>query len=158
MILTIEQLIETVAGLKKMGKTIVTTNGVFDILHTGHIRYLFEAKKMGDVLIVGINSDASTRALKGETRPINTELDRSEVVHALQAVDHVVIFDELDPRALLEIIKPDFHVKGGDYIMDKIIEKDVVEAGGGTVILIDASPGYATTNIIRKIRGNQFDQ
>lgn len=153
MILTPDTLIETVAQLKKEGKRIVTTNGVFDILHIGHIRYLSEAKKMGDVLIVGINSDASTRTLKGETRPINTQNDRAEVLHALQAVDHVIVFDELDPRVLLAAIKPNTHVKGGDYTIEKIIEKDIVEAGGGTVILVDASPGYATTNMIRKIQG-----
>ena len=151
MIIPLEQLAQTVSRLKKEQKKIVTTNGVFDILHAGHIRYLAEAKKGGDVLIVGLNSDASTRALKGETRPVNTENDRAEVLDALSAVDYVIIFDELDPRKLLEQIKPHTHVKGGDYTLDRIIEKDVVEEGGGVVVLVDASPGYATTKIIEKI-------
>ena len=151
MILTLQQLAGTISRLKSEQKKIVTTNGVFDILHAGHVRYLTEAKKMGDVLIVGLNSDASTCTLKGETRPINKESDRAEVLDALGMVDYVIIFDELDPRKLLEQIKPHAHVKGGDYTIDRIIEKDVVEAGGGIVVLLDASPGYATTNIIKKI-------
>ena len=154
MVLAEEQLEEVIARLKSEGKKIVTTNGVFDILHTGHVRYLSEAKKMGDVLIVGINSDSSTRALKGNTRPVTSEQDRAEVLSALASVDYVIIFNEQDPRALLAQIKPDIHVKGGDYTLDQITEKDVVEAGGGKVVLVDTLVGYATTNIIQKIQKN----
>ncbi len=154
MILLKENLTEIVARLKAQSKTIVTTNGVFDILHPGHVRYLKEAKNMGDILIVGLNSDRSTRLFKGENRPINTEHDRAEILDALESVDYVVIFDEPDPRAFLEIARPHTHVKGGDYTLERIIEKDVVEAGGGTVVLVAVSLGYATTNIIKKIRDN----
>lgn len=154
MILSQNELAKTVLRLRKQNKKIVTTNGVFDIIHAGHIRYLAEAKKLGDVLIALVNSDTSTKTLKGNGRPVNPETDRAEVLDALSSVDYVLVFSELDPCAILKQIKPDIHVKGGDYTLDKILENDVVEKSGGTVVLIPASPGYATTNIIRKIQQN----
>lgn len=154
MILSQNQLGETLERLREQNKKIVTTNGVFDIIHTGHIRYLSEAKNLGDVLIALLNSDTSTRTLKGNSRPVNPEADRAEVLEALASVDYVCIFSELDPRTILEQIKPHVHVKGGDYTLDRILEKDTVEAGGGTIVLIPPSPGYATTNIIKKIRND----
>lgn len=152
MIIGREQLKKIVATLRRNKKKIVTTNGVFDILHLGHIHYLENAKKLGDILIIGVNSDHSTKKLKGETRPINTQKDRAALLNALRVVDYVVIFPETDPRNFLSLIQPDIHVKGGDYTIDQIIEKDVVEAGGGTVILLETLGGYATTKIIQKIQ------
>lgn len=152
MIVTREQLQSELEPLRASGKNIISTNGVFDILHAGHIRYLTAARRMGDLLIVGINSDNSTRHIKGSERPLNGEHDRAEVLDALRCVDFVTIFDETDPRTLLHIIRPAIHVKGGDYTIDRIIEKETVEAGGGKVILLPPSEGYSTTNIIEKIR------
>ena len=153
MIIQQTQIKEIVAALRARCKKIVTTNGIFDILHVGHIRYLTEAQQLGDILIVGVNSDSSTKALKGDTRPVNKERDRAEVLDALRAVDYVVIFEEKDPKNLLSMIQPDMHVKGGDYTLDQILEKDVVESGGGTIVLLKQSGGYSTTNTIKKITG-----
>ena len=147
----IEELKNIVVELKKQNKKIVTTNGVFDFLHIGHIRYLKEAKKLGDVLIVAINSDSSTKKIKGPIRPLNNEKDRAEVLAALQCVDYVAIFNEENPIKFLEEIKPDFHVKGGDYEPEQIIEKDVVIKNGGKVHLIDKIEGYSTTRFIHRI-------
>jgi len=137
--------------LKKQNKKIVTTNGVFDILHIGHIRYLKEAKKLGDILIVGINSDASVKRIKDSKRPLNNENDRAEVLAALECVDFVTIFNEDNPIIFLRAIKPNIHVKGGDYNMDQIVEKDVVEDNKGEVRLIPEVGGYSTTEFIKGI-------
>lgn len=136
---------------KKRGKKIVTTNGCFDILHVGHIRSLTVAKELGDILVVGINSDASVRALKGNDRPIVPE-ERAEVIAALEPVDAVFIFGEPDPRPWLAKLKPHVHAKGSDRSMNEIIEKNVVEAGGGKVVLLPLRKGRSTTDIIKKIK------
>ena len=134
------------------GKRLVFTNGVFDLLHPGHVRYLAEARGHGDALIVAVNSDRSVRAIKGPTRPINSELERAEVLDALASVDAVVVFDEPDPHAIISAIQPDVLVKGADWAADRIIGRDVVEARGGEVIRIEFAEGYSTTSIIEKIR------
>lgn len=137
---------------KRKGKKIVTTNGCFDILHVGHIRSLMAAKALGDVLVVGINSDASVRALKGKDRPMVPERERAEIIAALEPVDAVFIFKEKDPRKWLAKLKPDIHAKGNDRNMDEIIEKDVVERGGGKIVLLPLQSKQSTTNLIKKIK------
>jgi D-beta-D-heptose 7-phosphate kinase/D-beta-D-heptose 1-phosphate adenosyltransferase len=135
------------------GKKVVFTNGCFDLLHPGHVRYLAGARAHGDSLIVGVNTDRSVRAIKGPTRPINDEQDRAEIVAALAAVDAVVIFDEDDPYAIISAIQPDILAKGADWAPDAIIGRDIVEARGGKVIRIALAPGFSTTGMIEKIRG-----
>ena len=120
-------------------------------MHVGHITYLQEAKKLGDVFIVAVNSDVSTKKIKGPKRPLNNEYDRSKVLAALECVDFVTIFNEENPINILEELKPDVHVKGGDYDMSQIIEKDVVDKNGGKVVLIPAVEGYSTSDFIKKI-------
>jgi rfaE bifunctional protein nucleotidyltransferase chain/domain len=133
--------------------TVVFTNGVFDILHPGHVRYLQAARALGDKLIVAINSDRSARSLgKAPDRPINSEDERAEVLRALACVDEVVIFDEPDPHAIISKIQPDILVKGADWREDEIVGRDVVEARGGKVIRIQLAEGYSTTIIINKIK------
>ena len=138
---------------REQGKTIVFTNGVFDILHPGHVRYLSEARALGDLLIVGVNSDRSVRALnKAPDRPINHEDERAEVLSALACVDAVVIFDEETPHDIISAIQPDILVKGADWGEDAIVGRDVVEARGGRVVRIALADGYSTTKIIERIR------
>ncbi|MBI2135316.1 D-glycero-beta-D-manno-heptose 1-phosphate adenylyltransferase [Candidatus Woesearchaeota archaeon] len=148
---TISELKVIVKTLKKENKKIVTTNGVFDILHIGHIRYLQQAKKLGDALIVAVNSDSSVKKIKDPRRPLNNESDRAEALAALQCVDYVTIFSEENPVKILDVIKPNIHVKGGDYKIEKIIEKEIVEKNNGKVVLIPEVKGYSTTSFIRKI-------
>jgi rfaE bifunctional protein nucleotidyltransferase chain/domain len=138
--------------LRAEGKKIVFTNGVFDLLHPGHIRYLAGARAQGDALIVAVNSDRSVRAIKGSGRPINAERERAEVLSALTAVDAVVVFDEDDPHAIISAIQPDVLVKGADWDADRIIGRDVVEARGGHVVRIAFAPGFSTTSMINKIK------
>jgi glycerol-3-phosphate cytidylyltransferase len=138
--------------LHKSGKKIITTNGCFDLLHLGHISYLDEARRLGDILIVGLNSDSSVKKLKGPTRPICDELTRSKQVAALEAVDYVTVFNEDTPEALLTLIKPSIHVKGGDYIPQNLPETKIVERYGGKVICLSLFEGYSTTNLIEKIK------
>lgn len=142
---------DVVDTYKKRGHTVVTTNGCFDILHVGHIRYLQEARKLGDVLIVAVNTDESVKLNKGPRRPLNTEQDRAEALAALECVDYVTLFSDKTPESLLSKLKPHIHTKGGDYVMSQIIEKGVVEAGGGKVVLISPTKGLSTTNLINKI-------
>ena len=137
--------------LKASGKTTVFTNGCFDILHPGHARYLYEAKGLGDYLIVAVNSDRSVRALKGPDRPIFLENERAEMVAALGCVDAVTIFDEDDPLRVIEDLIPNVLVKGGDWAEDQIIGAPVVKQAGGKVKRIPFVPGYSTTDIIQKI-------
>ncbi len=139
--------------LKKQGKSIVTTNGVFDILHLGHITYLENARKMGDVLIVGINSDDSVRRIKGPKRPLNSQKARAACVAALECVDYTVIFDDDNPIRLLSAIKPSIHVKGGDYRgkVRAIVEREAVEKHGGKIALKNMVKGYSTTSLIERI-------
>lgn len=150
---TIKELKDISEESRNRNKTIITTNGVFDILHIGHIRYLKEAKKLGDVLIVGINSDSSVKRIKGPERPLNNEKDRAEALAALKCVDFVTIFNEETPIKILEQIKPNIHVKGGDYNINQIIEKDIVEKNNGKIVLIPEVKGYSTTDLINKIIG-----
>lgn len=134
-------------------KKIVFTNGCFDILHTGHIRYLQETAKQGDVLVVGLNSDSSVRRLKGPERPINNEQDRAELLCALEFVDYVIIFEEDTPYELIKKIQPDVLVKGGDYNEDNVVGTDIVKANGGKLVLVPFVEGKSTTNIVNKILG-----
>ncbi len=131
---------------------VVFTNGVFDILHAGHVMYLEAARAMGDVLVVGMNTDESVRRIKGPARPVNAEQDRAFVLAALRCVDHVVLFDEDTPLNLITLIMPDVLVKGGDYTRETIIGADEVEANGGIVATIPLLDGRSTTNIIAKAR------
>lgn len=133
--------------------TVVFTNGVFDLLHPGHIDVLFGARAQGDVLVVGINSDASVRRLgKGPDRPVRSEAERAYVLAGLAAVDAVVVFDEDTPLALVQALQPDVIVKGGDYAPETVVGADVVRARGGRVVIIPLTPGQSTTSIIRKLR------
>lgn len=134
------------------GRRIVFTNGVFDILHPGHLRYLQAARRHGDLLIVGLNSDASVRRNKGPARPINHENERAEVLAALDCVDGVSIFDEDTPAAIIRRVQPDILVKGADWPADQIVGRDTVEARGGRVILESVEPGYSTTSIIERVK------
>ena len=140
------------AALRAEGKRLVFTNGVFDLLHPGHVRYLAEARRQGDALIVALNSDRSVRAIKGPARPINPEQDRAEVLAALACVDAVVVFDEDDPHAVISAIAPDVLVKGADWAADRIIGRDVVEARGGRVVRIQFAEGYSTSAILERIQ------
>ena len=135
------------------GKKIVFTNGCFDLLHPGHVDYLERAKALGDILVVGLNSDSSVRRLKGNARPINTEMDRARVLAGLSCVDFVIIFNEDTPYNLIKAVKPDVLVKGGDWPIDKIVGRDIVLARGGIVKSLNFLPGYSTTSLIDKIRG-----
>ena len=146
-----EDLQKLLCELRKNGKTIVTTNGCFDILHVGHVRYLEATKKFGDVLIVALNSDKSVRSIKGEGRPINCEQDRAEILCALKSVDYVVLFDEDSPAKLLAEIKPDVHTKGADYTMETLPEAKIITENGGKVEFISFVEGKSTTSTIAKI-------
>jgi len=141
-----------VQRLRAAGRTIVFTNGVFDLLHVGHLRYLQHASGLGDALIVGVNSDRSVRLIKGPDRPITSEAERAEVLAALTCVDAVVVFDEETPRDLIAAIQPDVLVKGADWAEDAIVGRDIVEARGGRVVRVAIEPGHSTTNIVDRIR------
>ncbi len=142
---------EWLAGKRSAGNTIVTTNGCFDIIHAGHIQYLQQSSKCGDILAVGVNSDQTVRKLKGKDRPLNRAEDRALVVASLRMVTCAFIFEEDDPRAFIGILKPDVHVKGGDYTTD-IIERPAVEDNGGKVVIVSFREGYSTTRIVERIR------
>ena len=141
-----------VADARQCGRRVVFTNGVFDILHPGHVRYLRQARALGDLLIVGLNSDTSVRRNKGPDRPINSELERAELLAALECVDAVVVFDEDTPAAIVDALQPDVLVKGADWAEDAIVGRDTVEARGGQVVRVPVEQGYSTSEIIRKIR------
>ncbi len=136
---------------QQLGKTVVFTNGCFDILHAGHVQYLEKAKALGDMLVVAINSDASVRRLKGERRPINSEQDRAYILSRLKPVDLVVLFDDDTPLRVIEALLPDVLVKGNDWAIENIVGKDVVEAAGGEVRTIEFLDGRSTTGTIEKI-------
>ncbi|MDP8247743.1 MAG: D-glycero-beta-D-manno-heptose 1-phosphate adenylyltransferase [Candidatus Tritonobacter lacicola] len=140
-----------VGALRKSGKRIVFTNGCFDLLHIGHVRYLERAGSLGDVLVVGVNSDRSVRKLKGSGRPLMPEGERAEILAALSFVDYVTIFGEDTPAELIEKIKPDVLVKGSDYGKREIVGRDVVEEGGGRVVRVPLVRGCSTKRLIRKI-------
>ena len=147
---------EIVTGLKAKGKKIVFTNGCFDILHVGHVRYLKEAKALGDILILGLNSDSSVKSLKGSNRPINNESDRAEVLSALKSIDYVVIFDEKTAENIVGEVKPDIYAKGGDYSIDTLPEAKIVAEHGGKTVLLQLVDGKSSTNIINKCKENNL--
>ena len=147
-----EDIVNLVKTLHNEGKTIVATNGCFDILHVGHVRYLQKTKSFADVLIVLLNSDKSVKSIKGPERPINNENDRAEILCALSCVDYVVLFDEDSPRNLLDEIKPDVYTKGADYTMETLPEADIMLKNGTRVEFISFVEGKSTTNIIEKMK------
>ena len=146
----VKSILSQIENLKGQGKKIISTNGCFDLLHRGHVTYLEAAKKLGDVLVVGINSDSSVKKLKGEGRPINNAQDRALVISALKSVDFVFIFDEDTPIEFLQILKPHIHAKGGDYKVESLPEYPVLRAIGSDVTIIPFVDGYSTTQILSK--------
>lgn len=146
-----EEITQLIKNLHNEGKTVVTTNGCFDILHVGHVRYLQKTKSFADVLIVLLNSDKSVRSIKGPTRPINNENDRAEILCALSCVDYVVMFDEDSPRNLLDEMKPDVYTKGADYTMETLPEADIMRKNSTRVEFISFVEGKSTTGIIEKM-------
>ena len=151
--MTRDDAVALVDRARRSGQTIVFTNGVFDVLHPGHVRFLRDARALGDLLIVGVNSDRSSRALgKAADRPINPDGERAEVLAALKSVDAVVVFDEDTPHAIITAIQPDVLVKGADWGEHAIVGRDVVEARGGKVVRIELATGYSTTAIVARIR------
>jgi rfaE bifunctional protein nucleotidyltransferase chain/domain len=152
---TIREASALVQRLRAEGKRIVFTNGVFDLLHVGHLRYLQQARSLGDALIVGVNSDRSVRAIKGPARPITRDAERAEVLAALTCVDGVVIFDEDTPYELIAALQPDVLVKGADWAEDAIVGRDIVEAHGGRVVRMPLEPGHSTSAIVAKIKAQR---
>jgi rfaE bifunctional protein nucleotidyltransferase chain/domain len=138
--------------LRRRGKRIVFTNGCFDLIHPGHVRYLRAARKLGDVLVVGLNSDASVRRLKGPGRPLVPQADRAEVLAALEMVDYVTVFSEDTPQRVITQVQPDVLVKGGDWTRDRIVGADIVRACGGTVRALRFARGYSTSGLLKRIR------
>ena len=150
--MTIDEAATLAAGVRARGGKVVFTNGVFDLLHPGHIRYLQDARQLGDALIIGLNSDRSVGANKGPERPVTPEAERAEILSALECVDGVAIFDDETPAEIIRRIQPDVLVKGADWGPDNIVGRDTVEARGGQVVRMELSPGYSTTELIEKIR------
>lgn len=150
--LSLDELIVRFGREKRNGKRVVFTNGGFDLLHPGHIHSLEKARSFGDVLVVGINSDESIRALKGEGRPLIPQQERAEILASLECVDAVVIFEEFTPQRVIAALLPDVLVKGSDWPSNQIVGREEVEAVGGKVVLVDNAPGYSTTGLIQKIR------
>ena len=142
--------LDLVDRVRAAGGRLVFTNGVFDLVHPGHVRYLQAARRLGDALVVGINSDRSVRANKGPSRPLNPEAERAEVLAALQCVDCAIVFDQETPHALISRLQPDVLVKGADWAEDNIVGRDVVEARGGRVVRMPIEPGFSTTELIRR--------
>ena len=151
-IVSTDQMIDVRERLRAKGARLVFTNGVFDLLHDGHVRYLAEARALGDALVVAINSDRSVRELKGPDRPVFVEAERAEILAALRNVDYVVIFDDISPRGLIKQLLPDVLVKGGDYKIDEIHGREEVEAAGGRVISLPFVPGASTTSVLQKMK------
>jgi rfaE bifunctional protein nucleotidyltransferase chain/domain len=150
--LTLDEAADFAAAAKARGQRVVFTNGVFDLLHPGHVRYLQTARSFGDVLIVGVNSDRSVRGNKGPSRPIIPERERAEVLEALSVVDAAVIFDEPTPQAIIDRLRPDVLVKGADWAADAIVGRETVEAGGGKVVRVPIEQGWSTSAIILKAK------
>ena len=146
-----EELKKEIDDLQANGKKVVFTNGCFDILHVGHVRYLKEARKLGDALILGLNSDSSVRSIKGEERPLNPETERAEVIASLACVDYVTLFSEDTPLKLIEFLRPSFLVKGGDWAEESVVGRDSVKQWGGRVVIIPQIQGVSTTNVVEKI-------
>ena len=147
-----EDLPGLVAGLRAARDRVVLTNGCFDVLHAGHVRYLAQARELGDRLIVGLNSDASVRVLKGPDRPVNGASDRAYVLAALASVDYVTVFDELTPERLIEVVRPHVYVKGGDYAQRGVPERELVTALGGRVEILDLVPGRSTSALVDRVK------
>ena len=156
--LTLEAAAAFVDAAQRRGARVVFTNGVFDLIHPGHIRYLAAARSKGDVLIVGLNSDRSVRANKGPSRPVTPENERAEILEALASVDAVVLFDEETPQAIIDRLRPDVLVKGADWAADAIVGRETVEAGGGTVVRMPIEAGWSTSAIIEKVKGLRRDR
>ena len=152
MILAGPQLAEALERERAAGKTIAFANGCFDVLHVGHIRYLQDAAKVADVLVVGVNGDSSVRELKGEGRPVMPEDERAELIDAIRGVTYVTIFDEKSPSRLLQALKPDFQCKGTDYTADSVPEGEIVRAYGGKVVIVGDPKDHSTTEILAKMR------
>ena len=153
MIIARDKIADFCQVLRDGGKRVVFTNGCFDILHAGHVRYLNKARSFGDCLVLGLNTDSSVSRIKGPSRPINSELDRAEVVGALKSVDYVVLFDEPTAEELIRQVHPDVYVKGGDYTIETLPEGQIVLGYGGRVELVNLVEGRSTTNVIAKIKG-----
>jgi len=151
---TLDEAVALVARCRAARQQVVFTNGVFDLLHPGHVRYLQQARALGDALIVGVNSDRSVRSNKGQGRPITPEVERCEILEALACVDAVVVFDEDTPHALVEAIQPDVLVKGADWAEDAIVGRASVEARGGRVVRVAIEQGYSTTALLKKIQSH----
>ena len=151
-ILSEDSLLAERARLRSAGRKLVFTNGVFDILHVGHVRYLAEARSLGDALVVAINSDASVRALKGAGRPLMNQSERAEILAALRAASYVTIFDDVSPRSLIARLLPDVLVKGGDYALDEIHGREEVEAAGGRVVSLPFVKGVSSSAIIERMK------
>ena len=151
-VLSLEKLLGVRQGLRAAGKRLVFTNGVFDLLHVGHVRYLQSAKDLGDALVVAVNSDRAVRELKGNDRPLTKEKERAEVLAAFRAVDYVTIFDDISPRRLISQLLPDVLVKGGDYGLHEIHGREEVEGAGGKVISLPFVEGASTSNIIERMK------
>ncbi|MEB3299543.1 MAG: D-glycero-beta-D-manno-heptose 1-phosphate adenylyltransferase [Candidatus Sericytochromatia bacterium] len=154
----LEEAAEIVAGWRKEGETIVFTNGCFDVLHAGHVRYLAAAKSLGNRLVLGLNDDASVRALKGPTRPLNVEGDRAEVLDALRAVDLVVLFSSATATPLVEALAPDIYAKGGDYRPETLPEAPAVAATGGRIVLLPFLEGRSTTSLVQRMTAPRMSQ
>jgi D-beta-D-heptose 7-phosphate kinase/D-beta-D-heptose 1-phosphate adenosyltransferase len=154
-ILTRDELLIERPRLRDSGRRLVFTNGVFDLLHVGHVRYLQQAHELGDTLLVAVNSDASVRELKGDTRPLMNENDRAEILASLAVVDYVTIFDDVSPRSLIAELLPDVLVKGGDYSLDQIHGREEVEAAGGRVVSLPFVKGASTSKIIERMKTRQ---
>jgi D-glycero-beta-D-manno-heptose 1-phosphate adenylyltransferase len=151
-ILSIEEMLIERQRLRSRGARLVFTNGVFDLLHVGHVRYLAQARALGDALVVAINSDRSARELKGPARPVFDQSERAEILAALRQVDYVVFFDDISPRSLIAQLLPDVLVKGGDYRLDQIHGREEIEAAGGKVISLSFVDGASTTNLIERMK------
>lgn len=151
-LLSLEDMLDARARLRTASKRLVFTNGVFDLIHVGHVRCLAQARALGDALVVAINSDRTVRELKGEGRPLVNDLERAEILGALRQVTYVTIFDDISPRALIATILPDVLVKGGDYSLDEIHGREEVEAAGGKVVSLPFVKGSSTSAIIERIR------
>jgi rfaE bifunctional protein nucleotidyltransferase chain/domain len=152
-VVTWDELERRLASLRATGGRVVFTNGCFDLLHVGHVRYLQAARRIGDALVVGVNSDRSVRGLKGEDRPIVPQEERAEVLAALACVDYVTIFEETTPERLLARLRPDVHVKGGDYREEDLPEAPLVRSWGGEVVLLPLTQGRSTTGLAKKLAG-----
>lgn len=149
----LDAVVERVRGARGHGKSIALANGVFDLLHVGHVRYLQAARELADVLVVAVNSDASTRSYKGPGRPVVNEAERAELVAALACVDHVLVFDDGDVRRVLRALKPDVHVKGTDYTPESVPERDEVLAYGGRVAIAGDPKDHSSTEMLRRLKG-----